>query len=274
MPELPEVETVAKALHKALRGRVVRGARFLGRLRRPFDEKVVAKALAGRKIVAVRRRAKYLIVEFDGKEAMLAHLGMTGFFHIERAEFPLLKHDRVALALDRGDELRFADARRFGFVEIVPLPGPGGCPEELAGLGLEPLERGFTARSLLDLARGRSSPVKVFLMDQRRVVGVGNIYASEALYRARIDPRRPAGGLDAAEWKRLAAAVRAVLREALRAGGSTIRNYRGVDGSEGSFQRRLRIYGRGGENCSECGTAVAVLRQGGRSTFYCPSCQH
>ena len=273
MPELPEVETVVKALDRVLRGRVVEGARFFGKLRLPFDADVVGPMLDGRKIAAVRRRAKYILIELDRPRAVLAHLGMTGYFHLETVDAPLEKHDRVALVLRGGDELRYADARRFGFVVPVELPEPGGFPAELSHLGPEPLARAFSGGAMLERARGRACPVKVFIMDQEVVVGVGNIYASEALFAAGIDPRRAAGDLDIAEWNRLVAEIKAVLRYAIRKGGSTIRNYRTVDGSEGGFQRTLKIYGKTDGECPVCGGPVHVIRQGGRSTFFCPECQ-
>lgn len=198
---------------------------------------------------------------------------MTGFFHIEKPGTVLSTHDRITLTLDNGDELRFADARRFGFVRLVTLAGPEAMPLELAELGPEPLSRAFTGKVMLERARNRKCPVKVFIMDQTVVVGVGNIYASEALFLAGIDPRRHAGTLDGAEWTRLVAAVKAVLRSAVRKGGSTIKNYRTVDGSEGGFQQTLKVYGKRDETCPICGCEVETIRLGGRSTFFCPDCQ-
>lgn len=273
MPELPEVETVVKALGRALAGRTFSGARLLGAMRRSFDPRRVARRLAGRTVTGVRRRAKYIVVDLDAPLALLAHLGMTGFFHLEPAGSELLKHDRAVFPLDGGEELRYSDARRFGFVDLVALAEPGEWPAELAGLGLEPLGRGFGAAVMAARSRGRKCPVKNFIMDQAVVVGVGNIYASEALHLAGIDPRRAAGNLSSDEWERLVKAVKSVLRRAVRAGGSTIRNYRTVDGGEGGFQRALHVYGRKGDVCAVCGAEVSMIRQGGRSTFFCPGCQ-
>ncbi len=273
MPELPEVETVVKALDGVLKGRLVRGAGFIGKLRLPFDERDAAGRLAGRRVIGVRRRAKYILVDLEGQRALLAHLGMTGCFRVEPADSPRHRHDRVYFPLDRGEELRYADARRFGFVKPVTLSGPGGLPEELAGLGPEPLDRRFTGRVLMERAAGRRSPVKIFIMDQAVVVGVGNIYASEALFLAGVHPKRPASDLSPEEWIRLVAKIKAVLRDAIRQGGSTIRSYRTVDGSEGGFQQALRVYGRAGQPCPVCGSPVEALRLGGRSTFFCPECQ-
>ena len=273
MPELPEVETVAKALQRALTGRSVASVAFLGKTRLPFDAGAAARALKGKTFTGVRRRAKYLILDFDCERVLLAHLGMTGYFHIDPSDEERHLHDRIVFGLDGGDELRYADARRFGFVALARRDGDDGLPAELSHLGPEPLERRFCAKAMLERATGRKAPVKVFIMDQEVVVGVGNIYASEALFAAGVDPRRPAGSLSLAEWTRLVAEVKAVLRRALRSGGSTIRNYRTVDGSEGGFQRVLKVYGKTRENCPACGSEVRVIRLGGRSTFFCPECQ-
>lgn len=273
MPELPEVETVVRALRQTLEGRVVEKAHFLGRCRYPFDAAAATATLGKKMFRGVRRRAKYIIMDFDCDTAILAHLGMTGYFHVDAASSPPHKHDRIAFSLKGGEELRYADARRFGFVRLVRTAGPGSMPEELAALGPEPLERSFSGKYLGERAAGRKGPVKVFIMDQAVVVGVGNIYAAEALFAAGVDPRRPAGSLNAEEWGRVAAEIKAVLRRALRRGGSTIRNYRTVDGSEGAFQRSLKVYGKAGDGCPSCGGPIAVTRQAGRSSFFCPACQ-
>lgn len=273
MPELPEVETVVRALNAALLGRSIAKAVFLGKVRVPFDATEATRALRGRSITGVRRRAKYIVVDFDCDAALLAHLGMTGFFHIESASSPYEKHDRIAFLLTDGEELRYADARRFGFVRLARVSEPAGWPGELSFLGVEPLGRSFTGNYLHERAKGRKTPVKVFIMDQEIVVGVGNIYASEALFAAGVDPRRPAGSLTPGEWKRIAAEIKGVLRYAIKMGGSTIKNYRAVDGTEGAFQRVLKIYGKKAGTCPVCGAGVETVRLGGRSTFFCPSCQ-
>lgn len=273
MPELPEVETIVRVLDRVLAGRKIDGVRELGKMRLPFNTKSAARSLSGATIVGVRRRAKYLVIDLDSTTALLAHLGMTGNFHLDSAAEPLQKHDRLVISLAGGDELRYSDARRFGFVKPVRAARLGDWPDELSHLGPEPLERSFSWRAMLERARGRKVPVKIFIMDQEVVVGVGNIYASEALHAAGVDPRRLAGVLDMDEWKRVVAEIKAVLRRAIRSGGSTIRNYRTVDGNEGGFQRSLHVYGRGGQACLRCGSEVEQIRQGGRSTFFCPKCQ-
>lgn len=272
MPELPEVETVVRALARELPGRVIRGVRVLGRTRLPCGAGL-ARKLSGLAVSDVRRRAKYIIIECGDDLGLLAHLGMTGSFRIEPAGVPRRKHDRIAISLEGGDELRYEDARRFGFVKAVAFSGDGSGPRELDGLGVEPLSRAFSAKSLRANVGRKKTPVKQFIMDQRVVVGVGNIYASEALFASGIDPRRPVSGLAAGEWDRLVREIRNVLRRAIRSGGSTIRDYRGVNGGEGAFQRRLKVYGRAGKPCPTCGEPIASIRQAGRSSFFCPACQ-
>ncbi len=273
MPELPEVETVVTALAGALTGRTVTALEQRGALRYPLGREAPA-LLSGRVVSGIRRRAKYIVFAFDDcPHGLLAHLGMTGSFRIEPATEPFQKHDRLAIGLDGGESLRFADMRRFGFVKLVGLDPATGDPDDFARLGPEPLGRSFTGRELLRRSAGRTCPIKNHIMNQEVVVGVGNIYASEALFIAGISPERPAGDLAPAEADALVAAIKKVLRAAIRSGGSTIQNYRTVDGREGGFQRVIRVYGRAGERCRRCGGTVASIRQGGRSTFFCPGCQ-
>ncbi|MDR2391644.1 MAG: bifunctional DNA-formamidopyrimidine glycosylase/DNA-(apurinic or apyrimidinic site) lyase [Planctomycetota bacterium] len=273
MPELPEVETVVRALNRALKGKTTTGALSLGRLRFPFDAAAAGRRLAGKEILRIRRRAKYILIDFPENLALLAHLGMTGRFRVDPSGTPRDRHDRVIFNLLDGLELRFSDARRFGFLKLADLPRPGGIPPECDRLGPEPLERGFTGGLLLALAKKRTLPVKSFLMDQKTVAGVGNIYASEALHAAGIDPRRPTSDLTPVEWERVVRAIKTVLRRAIRQGGSTIRNYRTIDGSEGGFQQSLQVYGKAGGTCPGCDGKIQSIRIGGRSTFFCPECQ-
>ncbi len=273
MPELPEVETVVKALDRILVGKTIIDVCHRGAMRKNFSVKEAKRIVGGRKVLSVRRRAKYIIIECEEQAALLAHLGMTGSFRIEDASFPYGKHDRAAFLLDDAQELRYSDIRRFGFVEPVCLDSAGGLPDCLAGLGPEPLSRAFSARFLLEKSARRNAPVKIFIMDQAVVVGIGNIYASEALYAAGIDPRRPASSLSEAEWENAAREIKKVLRQSIRRGGSSIRNYRTVDGSEGGFQLALKVYGKKDAACPTCGETICCIRQGGRSTFFCPVCQ-
>lgn len=274
MPELPEVETIRRALADRLPGRIMRAFTGSGHsLREPVPLAALRRELAGRRVEAVRRRAKYLLIEAEGARALLIHLGMTGSLRLDPADAAPDRHDHLRVSLDDGRELRYRDPRRFGRVAVAALPAPGGWPEEFSGLGPEPLERGFGAKTLHAASRGRKGPVKPFLLDQGVVAGVGNIYANEALFDARIHPARPACSLDAAECGRLARALKAVLRSSIRRGGSTLRDYRTLDGGEGSFQLTLRVYDRAGADCPVCGAPVVTIRQAGRSTFFCPRCQ-
>jgi formamidopyrimidine-DNA glycosylase len=270
MPELPEVETTRRGIRAALRGHAITG--FLlrePRLRWPVDPALV-RDLPGQRVIDVRRRAKYLLIGLEGG-TLLAHLGMSGSLRVLPASAALLAHDHYDLLLDSGHCLRFNDPRRFGSLHWV-AGDPGEHPL-LAGLGPEPLEAGFDADYLVDRARGRRVAIKPFLMDQRIVVGVGNIYASEALFRAGIHPRRAAGRISRERLGRLVAGVQAVLAEAIRQGGTTLRDYVSADGTPGYFRQELFVYERAGEPCRICGSTVRQAVQGQRSTYFCPRCQ-
>jgi formamidopyrimidine-DNA glycosylase len=239
------------------------------RLRWPVDRRLVQE-LPGQKVRDVRRRAKYLLIELE-RGTLIAHLGMSGSLRVLPAETPLLTHDHYDLLLDSGRCLRFNDPRRFGSLHWVT-----GDPEEhplLARLGPEPLERGFDAGYLAERARGRKVAIKQFLMDQHVVVGVGNIYASEALFRAGISPRRAAGRVSRERLERLVGAVRDVLGEAIRQGGTTLRDYVSPEGTPGYFRQKLFVYERAGLPCRRCGTPIRQFVQGQRSTYCCPACQ-
>ncbi len=270
MPELPEVETTRRGIQRAVAGRrvtrvVVRDAR----LRWPIPAGL-ARALVGKVVDRVERRAKYLIFRTRGG-SMLLHLGMSGSLRVVPATCAPGKHDHLDIVLDDGRALRFRDPRRFGSVHWTrsdPLQHP-----LLRNLGPEPLARGFSGRVLFERAAGRRQAVKTFIMDSRIVVGVGNIYASEALYRARIDPRRAAGRISRARYDALARAIRAVLRAAISKGGTTLRDFVNGAGEPGYFRMRLAVYDRAGAPCRRCGTAIRVIRSGQRSTYFCPRCQ-
>ncbi len=270
MPELPEVETTRRGIRAALRGhRIAEFVLCNHRLRWPVD-RALAKILPGQRVLDVRRRAKYLLIELE-RGTLIAHLGMSGSLRVMPADAPWLKHDHYELRLDTGRGLRFNDPRRFGSLHWVtgdPLEHP-----LLAGLGPEPLDAGFDGACLAARAKGRKVAIKQFLMDQRVVVGVGNIYASEALFRAGIHPRRAAGRVSPKRLERLAEAVKAVLGEAIRQGGTTLRDYVNADGTPGYFRQKLYVYERDGQPCRRCGTAIRKLAQGQRSTYFCPACQ-
>jgi formamidopyrimidine-DNA glycosylase len=270
VPELPEVETTRRGIRSALRGSAVTGFVLREhRLRWPVDRQL-ARELTGQHVVDVHRRAKYLLIELD-RGTLLAHLGMSGSLRVLPVDAPLLTHDHYDLVLDSRQCLRFNDPRRFGSLHWVT-----GDPELhplLAGLGPEPLERGFDADYLAAKAKRRRVAIKQFVMDQRIVVGVGNIYASEALFRSGLNPRRAAGRVSRERFERLVEAVRDVLGEAIRQGGTTLRDYVNAEGTPGYFRQKLFVYERAGEPCRRCGTPIRQFTQGQRSTYYCPSCQ-
>ena len=239
------------------------------RLRWRVDPRLPA-TIAGQRVRDVRRRAKYLIIDLDAGSLIL-HLGMSGSLRVLDPATPLEPHDHYDLLLESGRCLRFNDPRRFG--SLIWSTGDPADHPLLAALGPEPLTSAFNADYLARRARGRRVAIKQFLMDQRVVVGVGNIYASEALYRAGVHPKRAAGRVSGARLAALVEAIRAVLGDAIRAGGTTLRDYVGADGTPGYFRQRLYVYERAGRPCRRCRTPVRHLVQGQRSTYYCPRCQ-
>lgn len=281
MPELPEVETVRRGLLPVMEGAVIREA-AVNRpdLRWPLPERL-ARRLTGRRVLALRRRSKYILADLDGGETLLIHLGMSGRLLISghrigafRHEIAAAaKHDHVVLDMEDGTRIAFNDARRFGMMDLVPTGAVEAHPL-LAALGPEPLGNGFDETVLAQGLRGRA-PVKAVLLDQRVVAGLGNIYVCEALFRAGISPLRAARDVTPEEIARLTAAIREVLVEAIAAGGSSLRDYRRADGELGYFQHAFRVYGREGQICTTpgCGTPVARVVQSGRSSFFCPTCQ-
>jgi formamidopyrimidine-DNA glycosylase len=272
MPELPEVETVRRGLAPHLLGRRVLSVEVReARLRVPIRRRALGR-IRGARVTAVRRRSKYLLVETDAGVTLLMHLGMTGQLWIADRDRPRRPHEHLVFTLDDGRQLRFADARRFGFVDLVESRSLGKHPR-LRHLGPEPLEEGFTAAACQAAGRGRRKPIKNFLMDTRAVAGIGNIYACEALHRASLNPRRPVSRIPLPAWERLIAALRAVLNEALRAGGTTRRDFLNAEGEPGYFAVSLRVYDREGKACLRCGRPIRRIVQAGRSTFYCPGCQ-
>jgi formamidopyrimidine-DNA glycosylase len=270
LPELPEVETTRRGLAPHARGQRIAALRvYERRLRWPVAAGL-PRQLAGQRIIATARRAKYLLLRLESG-TLIVHLGMSGNLRVLPADAPRLPHDHFDLVLGSGRALRFNDPRRFGSLHFTR-----GDPERhrlLAHLAPEPFDRQFDGEYLWRTTRRRRLAVKQLLMNSRLVVGVGNIYASEALFRARLRPRRPARSLSRDDCTRLARAVRAVLAQAIRAGGTTLRDYLRADGSPGYFRQRLYVYERAGQPCRRCGTAVRAITQGQRSTYYCPSCQ-
>lgn len=271
MPELPEVETLRRGVTPHVVGRRIERVLVREpRLRWPVAPDF-ARRLQGRRIVATDRRGKYLLLQLDNGDRLIVHLGMSGCLFVLEPGTPLRKHDHVDLELEGGVLLRYQDPRRFGAM----LVWEAGAPPHplLKGMGPEPFSEDFSGEYLYQRSRGRSAPVKSFLMDGRIVVGAGNIYAAESLFRAGIRPTRAAGRVTRAEYARLAEAVRAVLEAAIAQGGTTLRDFAGAHGDAGYFQLHLSVYGREGEACEVCGTTIKSLRIGQRASCYCPSCQ-
>jgi len=271
MPELPEVEVVRTGLEPLLVGReILRVVCHREGLRYPLPE---ISALVGRRFLSVRRRAKYLLFKLDDGRLLVWHLGMTGQFHLLPVGTPEGAHEHVRIDLDDGTSLRYRDLRRFGYATLLP----GDTLDThvwFARLGPEPLVEAFDADYLQAVCRGRKGPIKALLMNANVVVGVGNIYASEALFRAGIHPARAAGRISRERLANLVLAIKQVLAEAIAAGGSSIRDFVQADGRPGYFAHAFRVYGREGEPCNVCGEPIRRLKQSGRSSFYCPNCQH
>lgn len=267
MPELPEVETIRVRLAPLLEGRTLARVEILDpRLTRPYDLFEVAEELEGDRVIAVERRGKYLVLRLESGLALLVHLRMTGTFRFEP-----VTHERAVLELDDGTRVVYRDVRRFGtwlVLESAELE-----PYLAAKNGPEPLGPRFTANWLAEQLARRRAPLKAVLLDQRVVAGLGNIYADEALWRARLSPLRPAGELSDEEVRRLRRAIRAALREGIARQGATLRDYATPGGSAGSMQEEFRVYGREGEPCPRCRTPISKARVGGRGTWYCPRCQ-
>ncbi len=269
MPELPEVETTRRGLLPHVAGRTVAHVRLRrADLRWPIPPEI-STLLPGQRIAAIRRRAKYLLLD-TAAGSVLLHLGMSGSLRVLPADTPVRAHDHVDLALDSGQVLRFNDPRRFG---CLLWQAPGETHPLLAGLGPEPLEDAFDGDYLFARSRGRSAPVKAFLMDQAVVVGVGNIYATEALFLAGISPLRAAGKVSRARYAALAREVKATLSHAITRGGTTLRDFLSPDGAPGYFEQELRAYGRGGLPCPRCGHPLRQAAIGQRTTAWCAHCQ-
>jgi formamidopyrimidine-DNA glycosylase len=279
MPELPEVETIRRGIEPHVVGRriervVVRDRRLRWPIIRGFERK-----LTGRTIRAVQRRGKYLLLDLGappaqagaGHDRVILHMGMTGNLGLVEPARPVRKHDHLDLVLSGERLLRFHDPRRFGAALWWPASQPTHML--LQHMGPEPFADEFNANDLFELSRGRSAPVKNFLMDGRVVVGVGNIYAVEALFRARIRPMRPAGRVTRAEYARLVQSVREVLEAAIAAGGTTFRDFLDSEGEPGYFVQKLFVYGRARQPCRRCKTPIKRVVIGQRSSYYCPRCQ-
>jgi formamidopyrimidine-DNA glycosylase len=285
MPELPEVETVRRGLAPVLEGeRLVHVEARRPDLRFPFPEGFVQR-LVGARVTGLRRRAKYLLVDLDRGETLVSHLGMSGRFRIEgpaaaepgrfhRASSDDPRHDHVVFETGSGGRIVYHDPRRFGFMGLIPTDQLGTHPW-FAAMGPEPLSGDFDGARLAAVFQGRRQGPKTLLLDQRTVAGLGNIYVCEALHAARISPFRPAGRVSRPRLDLLAGTVKAVLGQAIEAGGSTLRDFAAADGALGYFQHSFRAYDREGEACTNpgCGGVIRRRIQAGRSTFWCPACQ-
>jgi len=276
MPELPEVETIRRGLHPLQGARLTAVEVRESRLRRRVSAAAL-QALVGRRVGELGRRAKYLLMPTIGGGGMLLHMGMSGslLLLLPNGSSPA-RHDHVSWWFESRDgnfELRFRDPRRFGLV-AARSHGALGAHRLLRRLGPEPLGDGFSAAYLYARTRGSRRPIKTALMDAELVAGIGNIYASEALWRAEVNPKRPAGRISSSRWQKVRDAVRVVLEEAIAAGGTTLSDFRGAAGDPGYFQVRLSVYDRAGTACDRCGATVRKIVQAGRATYYCPGCQH
>ncbi|HEX3131442.1 MAG TPA: bifunctional DNA-formamidopyrimidine glycosylase/DNA-(apurinic or apyrimidinic site) lyase [Thermoanaerobaculia bacterium] len=273
MPELPEVETLRRSLEPHLLGdRIERVDVRNPAMREAIRPAELARRTSGREVSALRRRAKYLLIDLERDQTLVVHLGMSGRLTLVPAEEPLEPHEHVAFFLRSGRRLRLRDPRRFGLVFAVPTKEIPRDPH-FAHLGIEPLEPGFDGMFLMEAADGRRGPVKNFLMDARIVVGLGNIYATEALFRSGVHPNRSVGRISPGSWERIAESSVAVLRQAIVQGGTTLNDFADGEGRSGYFQVSLGVYGREGEPCPACGTPVRRIVQAGRSSFYCHRCQ-
>lgn len=282
MPELPEVETVRRGLLPVLEGAVIARAEVnRPDLRWPLPDRM-ADRLTGRRVLALRRRSKYLLADLDSGETLLVHLGMSGRMLISGAQLGSFyhehpapqKHDHVVLHVEGGARITFNDARRFGAMDLMPTER-ADQHMLLAGLGPEPFGNDFNEPYLAGRLRGRRTPIKAALLDQRIVAGLGNIYVAETLYRARISPLRLAGELTEAQAYGLVPVIREVLAEAIEAGGSSLRDFRQANGELGYFSKHFQVYDREGAPCETPGCSGTLTRvvQSGRSSFWCPACQ-
>jgi formamidopyrimidine-DNA glycosylase len=271
MPELPEVETIRRQLAPHLTGRTIAGAEILDpRWTRPDPAAPTQAELRDAVVEHVGRAGKYLVWSLSGDRHLLMHLRMTGTLLFDPVAAPL--HTRVLFELDDGHRLVYVDPRRFGTGHL--LHGEAARDEYLAArIGIEPLTPAFTAEYLREQARARTAPIKAFVLDQRRIAGVGNIYADEALFRAGIHPLRPAGRLTAGDWRRLRDGIEEALSAGIEAKGASIDDFRHLDGARGSFQDRFLVHRRAGQPCPRCGTTIRKIVVGGRGTYVCERCQ-
>lgn len=269
MPELPEVETIARGLHSVLYHKITDLELYRDKLREFIDQDNIFNS-NNKIITAIRRRAKYIIFDLNDSSLLIFHLGMTGRIVIVPHDYINKKHDHLVITLSNGEKIVFNDQRRFGMVWHI------SCGEEktfFAEFGPEPFTEKFSSEYLFKRLQGKKSPIKSVIMDNRIVVGVGNIYAAESLFRVGIDPLKPSNYLDQNQCEKLIESIRSVLQEAIDSGGSSLKDYVKSDGTQGYFQHKFLVYGREGQNCYSCESSIANVKIGGRSSFFCPSCQ-
>ena len=272
MPELPEVETIRVGLEPHLVGRTFDRVEISDpRLTRPSDPREIAAELEGERVAALERRGKYLVVRFETGRVLLIHLRMTGSLRLLRNGDDDDPYRRAVVKLDNGSDVAYRDVRRFG--TWLLLEPPDLEPYLATRVGVEPLDRALTARSLVDRLARRRAPLKAVVLDQRVFAGVGNIYADEALWWARLHPLRPACDVNPTELEALVRGIKRALRRGIARQGATLRDYRNADGAAGEMQTEFRVYGRDGEPCFRCGHAIEKTRAGGRGTWFCPNCQ-
>ncbi len=277
MPELPEVEVVKRSLEPRLIGRHVSSvAVHSPALREPLDHKALV-ALTGSTVSGLRRRAKYLLIDFEGGHTLVIHLGMSGRLTVVGSNVPREKHEHLSFFLSDSGRLRLVDPRRFGMAFALPTPGLAS-DRRFSHLGVEPLDTADSAGGLSGAylrlkAKGRRGPIKSFLMDGKIVVGVGNIYASEVLWRSKVHPKRGVDRIGPETWERLASSIRGVLADAIAEGGTTLSDFQDGEGNAGYFQVSLAAYGREDQPCPRCEAPIRRIVQSNRSTFYCARCQ-
>ncbi|MBT43017.1 MAG: DNA-formamidopyrimidine glycosylase [Idiomarina sp.] len=272
MPELPEVEVSRLGISPHIENKLITAIRVHdARLRWPVPEAV--QQVTQQRLISVKRRAKYLLLE-TAAGTLILHLGMSGKLRVVPASTTLKKHDHIEIEFEHGQVLRLNDPRRFGALLFHDQSqSPINAHELLARLGPEPLTDEFTANYLFNCSRGRKQAIKTFIMDSHVVVGVGNIYANEALFKAGINPKRQAGKVSKARYQQLVPLIKQTLQEAIAQGGTTLRDFTNVDGSPGYFAQQLMVYGRGGKRCMQCQSELKEIRLGQRSTVYCTQCQ-
>lgn len=273
MPELPEAENIGRALKRAMCGKSICRVEVFSPMMRTSLLPLTDAALEGKTIVDVRRRGRYLVAELDDSRGLLMHFGMSGVVRVEPPSVPKRKHEHVFIHLSDGNIFRFECTRRFSLLEVHPGCDNGNFPAVLDKLGVEPLSDTFDGDVLFTAFQKRSSAVKTALMDNATVVGIGNIYANETLFICRIAPTRKACDVTRQECNAIAQTAKKVLLRAIECGGTTISDFKNVDGSEGKFVQELQIYGKSGEPCPRCHTPISSIRLGGRNSFFCPECQ-